>query len=194
MIGIYCRAGRSAGVLTVRSSVTLLAAEAGGPESGFSRCMRVGFGRLRFSIAVFVAGDGSGSLTRRGGPAGGNSRCLGVSLYLFPRAGSSDDGIRVVVTSIRSEPVLVTDCPRGSSGLPVWPVTGDVSDTIYSRFLWCLPLRLSKASRSGISAIRFTSGITLRLLGPAAIILLGPPGCEVSFCFTLHAPDAGGLA
>ncbi len=50
MIGIYCRAGSNAGVITITSSATLSTGEASGAESGFSRCLWVEFGRLGFSI------------------------------------------------------------------------------------------------------------------------------------------------
>ena len=115
-----------------------------------------------------------------------STHCLDISLYTFSRASSSDHRITVVATTIRFRPMLATDCPW------VWPV-GGVSDTISSRFLCCLRRHLWKASRSGIKTVAATIA-SQRLLGAAVLILLGPPGCEVSFCFTLHSPDAGDLA
>ena len=82
--------------------------------------------------------------------------------------------------------MLATDCPW------VWPV-GGVLDTISSRCLWCVRVCFRKVSKSGIKTVAATIA-SQRLLGAAVLILLGPPGCEVSFCFTLHSPDAGGLA
>ena len=80
---------------------------------------------------------------------------------------------------IRFRPMLVTDCPRG---LPVWPI-GGVSDTISSRFLWCVRHYFCKVSRSGIKTVTATIAITQRLLGGTAFLLGGP-----------QAGDAGGLA
>jgi len=92
---------------------------------------------------------------------------------------SSDHRITVVATSIGSWTALVTDCPRG---LPVWPI-GGVSDTISSRFLWCVRHYFCKVSRSGIKTVTATIAITQRLLGGTAFLLGG-----------LQAGDAGGLA
>ena len=55
MIGLDYPAGRSAGVMTFRSSVTSLTGEAGALESSFAGCLRSGL--LGVSIAAFVADD-----------------------------------------------------------------------------------------------------------------------------------------
>jgi hypothetical protein len=134
------------------------------------------------SISISLRDLRSGSMIGIDCRDGSYFRCLDISLYLFSRASSSDHRITVVVTSIRSGPVLVTDRPRGSWGLPVWPV-GGVSNTISSRFSWRVRRRLWNDSVTGIMTVRATITITRPLLGRTEFFLL-----------RLQAGDAGGLA